>query len=63
MVEEISAEHPEYKVCKVNVDEEAELAQRFGVMSIPTLFVVENGEVVEQAVGAKPKAQILAMLQ
>ncbi len=62
IVEEIAAEHPEYTVGKINVDEEPELAASFQVMSIPALFVLENGKVVEQSVGAKPKAQILAML-
>lgn len=63
IVAEIADEHPEYKICKVNVDEEGELANKFEVMSIPALFVLKNGEIVNQAVGAKPKAQILAMLQ
>lgn len=62
VVEEIAAEHPEYKVCKVNVDEENELAVSFNIMSIPALFVLENGKVTKQAVGVKTKAQILDML-
>lgn len=62
VVEEIAAEHPEYKVCKVNVDEENELAVSFNIMSIPALFVLENGKVTKQAVGVKTKAQILEML-
>jgi thioredoxin 1 len=62
IVDEIALEHPEYKVVKVNVDEEGELAGFFEVMSIPSLFVIKGGEVVQQAVGAKTKAQILAML-
>ena len=63
VVEKIAEESPEYKVVKVNVDEEQELASQFGVMSIPTLMVVKNGEVVNKSVGAKNKQQILAMLQ
>ncbi len=63
IVEEIAAEHPEYKICKVNVDEEQELAAQFGVMSIPSLFVLKNGEVVNQTLGAQPKARILELLQ
>jgi len=63
VVEKIAEEYPEYKVVKVNVDEEQELASQFGVMSIPTLMVVNNGEVVNKSVGAKNKQQILAMLQ
>lgn len=62
IVAEIADEHPEFKICKVNVDEEGSLAEAFGVMSIPALFVLKNGEIVEQTVGARPKAQILAML-
>ena len=50
------------KVCKVNIDEEPGLAQRFGVMSIPMLVVVKNGKVVNKSVGARPKDRILAML-
>ena len=63
VVEKIAEEYPEYKVVKVNVDEEQELAAQFGVMSIPTLMVVKNGEVVNKSVGAKNKQQILAMFQ
>lgn len=62
IVEEIANEHPEYKVCKINVDEQPELASAFQVMSIPSLFVMENGKVVNNSMGAKPKAQILNML-
>ena len=63
IVDAIAEEHPEYKVGKINVDEQGELAQQFGVMSIPSLFVIKNGEVATQAVGAKTKAQILDMLK
>ena len=62
VLDEIAAEYPEYKICKVNVDAEAELSEKFGVMSIPTLFVVKNGEVVNQTLGAQPKARLLALL-
>ena len=51
------------KVGKINVDEQPELAAQFGVMSIPTLAVIKNGEVVKKAVGARPKDEILAMLE
>ena len=51
------------KVGKVNVDEEGELSQAFGVMSIPTIVLVKDGKVVRQAVGARPKAEVEAMLQ
>ena len=62
LVEEIAKERSDIKVVKINVDEEQELAMQFRVMSIPTLVVMKNGKVVNQAVGARPKAQILAML-
>lgn len=62
IVEELAEEYPEYKVCKVNVDEQPALAAKFQVMSIPSLFVMENGEIVNQALGAKTKAQLLDML-
>jgi len=62
ILEEIAQERPDIKVCKVNVDEQPELAVKFQIMSIPTLMVVKNGQIVNQSLGAKPKAQILAML-
>ena len=62
MVEEIAEERPDIKVGKVNVDEQPELASRFGIMSIPTLVVMENGRIVRQERGARPKNSILAML-
>ena len=62
IVDEIAEEREDIKVGKVNVDEESELAARFRVMSIPTLVVMKDGEIVNQSVGARPKAQILAML-
>ena len=61
-VEEIAEERPDIVVGKVNVDEEIELANRFGIMSIPTLVVMENGRIVKQAMGAQPKKAILNML-
>ena len=62
IVEEISQERPDIKVGKVNVDEHPELSSQFGVMSIPTLVVMKNGKVVNQAIGARPKSEILKML-
>ena len=62
-VEQIATEHPEYKVGKINVDEEPDLARQFGIMSIPTLFVMKNGEVANQAVGVMPKDKILDLLK
>ena len=62
IVDEIAAERSDIKVGKINVDEQPELAAQFGVMSIPTLVVMKSGRIVNQATGARPKAQILAML-
>lgn len=62
IVEEIAQERSDIKVGKVNVDEQPELASRFGVMSIPTLVVMKNGKIVNQTVGARPKQAILGML-
>lgn len=62
IVEEIARERSDIKVGKINVDENPELASQFGVMSIPTLVVMENGGIVNKAVGARPKNGILAML-
>ncbi len=63
IVDEIAEENPQYLVGKVNVDEQEELAQAFGVFSIPTLVVLKNGEVVNQVSGARPKPQILKLLE
>ena len=63
IVDEIAEERSDIVVGKINVDEEEELAGKFGVFSIPTLVVLKGGKVVAQSAGAKPKAQILAMLE
>ena len=62
MVESIARERPDIKVGKVNIDEEFELAKEFGIMSIPTLVVMKDGRIVRQSTGARPKDQILEML-
>ena len=62
IVDEIANERDDIKVGKINVDEQSELAQQFGVMSIPTLVVMKNGEIANKAVGALPKVEILALL-
>ncbi|MCI6639393.1 MAG: thioredoxin [Pygmaiobacter massiliensis] len=62
VVEEIAAQRPDIKVGKVNVDQQQKLAAAFQVMSIPTLVVIKEGQVANRAVGARPKAQILALL-
>jgi thioredoxin 1 len=61
IVEEIAEEREDIVVCKVNVDQEGELAQRFGIMSIPTLIVFENGQIKAKSVGGRSKEQILNM--
>lgn len=63
IVDEIAEENPQFLVGKINVDKEPELAQAFGVLSIPTLAVMNGGKVVNQSAGAKAKPQILAMLE
>ena len=63
VVEELAGEVTDVKVCKINVDEEQELAMQFQVMSIPSLFVLKDGKVVAQSLGVKPKAQVLALLE
>ena len=62
VLDEIAKEHPEIKVGKVNVDEEQELAVQFQVMSIPTLLVMKNGEIINQAVGVHSKQEIISMV-
>lgn len=62
VIDEIAEEREDLKVCKINVDEEPSLAAIFGIMSIPTLVVMKNGEVVNKALGARPKQQILELL-
>ena len=62
LVEEIAEENPDILVGKVNVDVETELANQFGVMTIPTLVVLENGKIINKAVGARPKEAILELL-
>lgn len=62
VVDELAEEMPEIKVCKVNVDDEPELAMRYRAMTIPMLVVVENGQVVTTSVGAKPKAAVKKLL-
>ena len=63
LVEQIAEENPLYLVGKINVDSEPEIAQAFGIASIPTLVVLKNGKIAAQSVGAKPKQKILAMLE
>ena len=62
ILDEIARERPDIKVAKVNVEEQMELASRFRVISIPMLMVMDQGRILSQSVGARPKKQILAML-
>ena len=63
IIGELAEEVTDAKICKVNVDENIELAQKFRVMSIPTLLVIKDGNVVKREVGAKTKEEILSMLK
>ena len=63
ILDEIAEEREDIKVCKVNVDEEPELAGAYDVMTIPTLMVIKDGEIVSQSAGARPKAQILELFE
>ena len=62
MLDELAAERPEIKVVKVDVDADPELAEAYGVMSIPTLYVIKEGKPVKKSMGALPKAQLLSLL-
>ena len=62
IIEQIAGERDDIKVAKINVDDETELARQYGIMTIPTLMVIKDGQVVKQSAGAKSKAQILDML-
>ena len=62
VLDEIAEEREDIRVVKINVDEEPELARQFQIMSIPTLLVMENGQVVKKATGARPRAAIENML-
>ena len=62
-VDQVAEENPDIKVCKVNVDEEQQLAIKYGVMSIPTLLVFKGGELVNQSVGVIPKEEVLNLIK
>ena len=63
VIEEIAAEYPEYAVGKINVDDEPELASKYGVFSIPTLVVMKDGKVSHRLTGARPKEKILELFK
>lgn len=63
VLEQFEAERPDIKVCKVDIDREVELAQRFGVMSIPTVVLFENGKEKSRSVGLVPKERLLMLLE
>ena len=63
IVDEVAAQCPDVKVGKVNIEQQPELAKRFQIASIPTLLVLQNGQVIRQASGAMAKGEILAMLE
>ena len=62
VIDEMAADHPEIKVAKINIDEEMELAQKYGVMSIPTVVLFKEGQAVDASVGYVPKAALEKML-
>ena len=62
VVEELAEEHPEIKVCKVNVDDEPDLAQEYGVMSIPFIVSFKNGQVYKSSIGVQPKEALLSLI-
>ena len=62
IVDEVASEHPDVKVGKINVDEQPELAQQFGIMSIPTLMVFRGGQAAAVKVGVTPKEELLKLL-
>lgn len=63
ILDEIAEETEEFKICKINVDEEGELAMQFKVMSIPTLVVMKNGVEVERSLGVMPKDDVLDLMK
>ena len=63
VLEQLEAERPDIKVCKVDIDREVELAQRFGVMSSPTVVLFENGKEKSRSVGLVPKERLLMLLE
>jgi len=63
IIDQIAEEHEEFKVAKVDIDAQPEIASQFNVVSIPTLIVFRDGQPAEKAVGARPKAQILALME
>ena len=62
VLDEVAQEREDVKVCKIDVDQEPELAKQFQIMSIPTLIVMEKGKIINQALGAMPKNSVLALL-
>ena len=62
ILDEIAQEREDIKVCKVDIDEQPELASRYRIMSVPTLMVLKDGRIVDQSIGARPTHQILAMV-
>jgi len=62
VIDEIAQERNDIKVCKVNIDEASDLASKYGVMSVPTLIIFNNGEIINQLIGAVPKDQIIGLI-
>lgn len=62
VIEEIAEERDDIKVVKIDIDQQPELAAQYGVMSVPSLFVIKDGEIANRAMGVRPKQQILSLL-
>ncbi len=62
VLENIAEEHPDFNICKVNVDEEPELAARYGIMTIPTMIVFKEGKEIDKLIGLRPPEDIITML-
>ena len=63
IIDEISDECPQIKVCKADIDEEPDLASEYDIMSVPTLMIIKDGKIANQSSGAKSKNEIMAMLK
>lgn len=63
ILDEIASEDPDFKICKINVDDQPMLAQQFMIKSVPTLIVMKNGQAVATTIGAQPKANIIKFVE
>ena len=63
IIDGLADELTEVKICKVNVDEQADLVQRFDVMTVPSLLIFKNGQIISTSIGKKTKVEILEMIK